>query len=116
MPVKAPIHMTLAEWLAEGEKRFGPDKMKWRFECPSCHHVASIQDYKDAGAKENAVAFSCIGRYLPKAAEAFGGKGTGPCNYTGGGLIGLNPVHVRDEEGRDHHMFAYAEEDAPDAD
>lgn len=98
--------MTHFEWFAEGERLFGPGIMQWRFVCPSCGHIASVQDWKDAGAPEGAVAFSCIGRYLPERSEAFGGQGSGPCNYTGGGLIRLNPVDV---EGRQTFAFARGE-------
>ena len=99
--------MTKAEWKAEGERRFGKDIMKWRFVCPSCGHVASLQDWKDAGAPANAAAFSCVGRWLGEAREAFfvaDKTKPGPCNYAGGGLIGLNPLEVDGE-----HYFDFAE-------
>lgn len=96
--------MTKAEWKAEGRKRFGPDLMKWKFICPACGHVASVQDYRDAGAPINTVAFSCIGRYLKgEQRKAFGERGKGPCDYAGGGLIGLNPLEVDGE-----HYFEFA--------
>lgn len=89
--------LTHAQWLEEGTRRFGPDYMKWKFVCPVCKHVASVQDYKDAGAPDNAVAFSCIGRYAEVKREAFGkDDGPGPCNYAGGGLFALNPVRIID--------------------
>ena len=53
-----------AMWLAEAERRFGKDPLRWRFVCPSCGHVASVQDYKDVGAPVECVGFSCIGRWL----------------------------------------------------
>lgn len=99
--------MTQEEWFAEGTRLFGDDVMKWRFVCPSCGHIASVQDWKDAGAPEGAVAFSCVGRYLPERSEAFGGKGSGPCNYAGGGLFIIHPVNV---EGRKTFSFAPPEE------
>ncbi len=102
-----PIRMTLEEWLAEGERRFGPDKPAWRFVCPSCGYVASSREWKDAGAPEGAVAFSCVGRWTGSEQEAFA-KGKGPCNYAGGGLIGLNPVHV-ESGGQVLPVFAFAE-------
>lgn len=95
--------MTLEEWQAEGSRRFGPDPMKWKFVCPSCGHVASVQDWRDAGAGESAVAFSCVGRWLKGAGE-IGGKKR-PCNYAGGGLFKLNPVKIDDRE----NVFAFAE-------
>lgn len=97
--------MTHNEWYAKGEQLFGADIMQWKFICPSCGHTASVQDWKDAGAPEGAVAFSCIGRYLPECNEAFA-KGDGPCNYAGGGLIRLNPIDV---DGRP--TFAFVEQE-----
>ena len=66
--------LTHAEWLAEGKRRFGEDFNKWRFVCPVCGFVQSVQDYKDAGAPQDAVAFSCVGRwrkevYPPKSSS-----------------------------------------------
>jgi hypothetical protein len=96
--------MTVEEWQAEAERRFGPDPFRWRFVCPSCGHVASTQDWKDAGAPVEAVAISCVGRWLKSPAEIFGKPG--PCNYAGGGLLRLNPVEI---EGREIGAFAFAE-------
>lgn len=102
--------ITLEEWKVEGIRRFGPDQMTWRFVCPSCGHIASVQDYKDVGAEESAVAFSCIGRWLPSRSDAFSGQ-EGPCNYAGGGLFRISPVRI---EGKgDERYFAFA--DAPEA-
>lgn len=106
------VTMTTAEFMAEGERRFGPDRMTWRFVCPSCGHVQSPQDLKDAGAPETAVAFSCVGRWLPKCQDAFDGK-DGPCNYAGGGLFRIAPVTLSDRPDSGP-FFAFAE-DAPDA-
>ena len=39
---------SVEEWKAEATRRFGPDMLKWRFRCPMCGHVASVQDFKDA--------------------------------------------------------------------
>lgn len=99
-------YASVEEWHKEAERRFGSDKMKWRFKCPVCGYSASVQDYKDAGAPEGAVAFSCIGRYTRAAREAFVKGGKGPCNYAGGGLFRLNPVQVGEIEER---AFDFAE-------
>ena len=96
---------TAEEWRAEGVRRFGPDEMKWRFTCPACGHVATPADYEAVGAKDTHVAFSCVGRFLDSPRDAFA-KGPGPCNYAGGGLIGLNPVEI---EGRKARYFAFAD-------
>lgn len=83
------------DWEAEGRRLFGEDIQCWKFVCPACGHIASVSDWKAAGAPAGAVPFSCIGRWLPgEPRDAFTGKGPGPCNYAGGGLFGLNPVRV----------------------
>jgi hypothetical protein len=84
---------TSAEWLDEAKELFGDDQLNWRFRCPACGHEASVGDWRDAGAPQSAVAFSCIGRWLLSPRDAFA-DGPGPCNYAGGGLIGLNPIEV----------------------
>lgn len=96
-----------AEWLAEGERRFGKDQFAWRFVCPSCGHIASVSDYKAAGAPEGAVAFSCVGRWLPNPKDAFSGAG-GPCNYAGGGLFRVNPIILVTPAG-ESNLFEFAE-------
>jgi hypothetical protein len=111
--------MTHADWVAEAERLFGDDAMKWRFVCPVCNHVATVQDWKNAGAPEGAVAFSCVGRYAGLKRDAFGlnpqkvargelppAEGPGPCNYTGGGLFALNPVKVM-HGGEVHTVFDF---------
>lgn len=100
--------MTREEWLAEAERRFGPDPMKWKFVCPCCKHVTAVEDWKKAGAKEENVAFSCVGRWTGASRGAFT-KGIGPCDYAGGGLFQLNPVRVIDDEGKEHRVFAFAD-------
>lgn len=108
MPVNAPIKITHAEWKAEGLRRFGADLNAWRFVCPCCKHVASIGEWRAAGAGDGEAAFSCIGRRVGAKRQAFG-DGPGPCNYAGGGLFQLNPVHV-DCGDAVIQAFAFAEE------
>ena len=86
--------LTHDEWLTEAKRRFGDDPMDWRFVCPSCGHIASVKDWKDAGAAEGEVAFSCVGRHLGADSSKTFKKEGGPCNYAGGGLFKLNPVSV----------------------
>src|SRR4051794_1838358 len=88
---------TVEEWLAEGERRFGTDRMNWRFVCPSCGHVQAVEGFvrfKSEGAAASSAYFNCIGRYGGPAREAFGEKDGGPCNYTSGGLFKISPVEV----------------------
>ena len=97
--------MTLDEWRARGAELFGEDALQWKFICPSCKTVIAVHEWQAAGAPQNAVAFSCVGRWLPKSKEAFFGGGEGPCNYAGGGLIGINPVKI---EGRAENVFDFS--------
>lgn len=105
-PNHATVHMTKQEWDDLAESRFGLDPLNWKFVCPACGHVASVRDWRDAGAPQSAIAFSCVGRWLKgvKVREAFGGKGPGPCNYAGGGLFRLNPVKIGD---RPYNFFYF---------
>lgn len=103
--------ITLNDYLQMGKVLFGDDMKKWRFVCPGCGHVASVQDYMDAGAPEGAVGFSCIGRYLENCRPWLGKDGPGPCDYTTGGLLNISPVQI-EHEGKIHYRFAFAESGA----
>lgn len=96
--------MKKSEWFQKGKKLFGENMMEWKFICPSCGNVASVLDYKNAGAPSGAIGFSCVGLWLPEQKEAFSKKPLGiPCNYSGGGLININPIEV---DGRKYFDFA----------
>jgi len=99
--------MKHSEWRAEGESRFGDDIKSWKFVCPSCGYVASVQDWIDAEA-ERSIAFSCVGRNTGSKKE-MGDKTGGPCNYAGGGLFQINPVKVEFEDGTIASYFAFAD-------
>lgn len=100
--------MTQEVWKAKAVELFGNDPLTWRFVCPSCGHVAAVSAWLAAGAPENTVAFSCVGRWLPGTQDdrTFRKEG-GPCTYAGGGLFRLNPVHVIDPDGKVHDVFAF---------
>lgn len=102
-----PRAITFAEWKREGEDLFGPDRSKWKVVCPACGHVAMLGEWETAGAV-NAAGFSCIGRYLDcvkvRVRDAFG-RGPGPCNYAGGGLIGLSTLKVCEDNGEEIGRF-----------
>lgn len=108
-PVGSDGVLSAEQWRAEASRLFGPDALKWRFLCPSCGHVAAVEDWKNAGAKDTQAAFSCVGRYIGADDSHTFKKDGGPCTYAGGGLIGLNPVSVRGENGVITRVFAFAE-------
>lgn len=101
--------VSFEQWLAEACEKFGEDRMNWKFICPSCGHIASVIEYKNAGATEGQVGFSCIGRYLGAGDEHTFRKSGGPCNYAGGGLIGINPVTVIFPNGKKVNVFEFAD-------
>lgn len=107
---------TLAEWLAEGERRFGSSQLKWKFRCPACGHVQAVEDfrpYKEKGCTAETARFNCIGRYSgarPNAGLNGNGKADGPCDYTSGGLFDLRPVVVITPDGERVRTFDFAEE------
>lgn len=59
--------ITYDEWKAEGERRFGPDMLTWRFICPGCRNEQSAADFRpftDRGATSNSAYRECLGRFL----------------------------------------------------
>lgn len=105
---------TYENWRIEAAKRYPNGNIIFR--CPVCGWSQSISSLKAAGAPIGTWGFSCIGRYLDKCQRAFGSginpkKNTvGPCDYAGGGLIGLNPVPVLFDDGSVHYFFDFAHE------
>jgi len=113
---KIKVYESIEEWRAEGERRFGPDVMKWRFVCPMCGHVAAVQDFADAGVKDpaNAAYEECIGRYTGAGAPK---EGQDKCNWAAFGLFGIpngkGAIIITGEyDGKDTgaHIFDFAEE------
>jgi hypothetical protein len=102
---------TKKEWLLKGEQLFGENMMGWRFVCPSCGNVQTMEDfrpYKAQGATPDDVRFNCIGRFS-------GAKGTlfssgRPCDYTSGGFFNIAPVTVVDGD-EIFYCFAFEEEE-----
>lgn len=103
------VALTYAEWLEEGKRRFGEDKLSWRFECPSCHGTQTPEQFRPFTNNPEVAMFNCIGRYTTgQSTPIFSGKS--PCNYTSGGLFNVNPCEVflpGDE--KPVRVFAFAE-------
>jgi hypothetical protein len=92
---------TREEWIAEGERLFGSLKenfMRWRFKCPACGNIATVAEFKDAGALcADEATVKCIGRYTRA-------KG---CDWAAYGLLDICSVRV---DGRPVFEFAPYEE------
>jgi hypothetical protein len=103
--------ITHADWLAEGERRFGKNPSDWKFVCASCGHIQAIGDfrqYKDRGATPETAAQLCIGRFTG-AKGAFDPAKYKPCNYTVNGLFCLAKTVVVMEKGAQQPVFEFAE-------
>lgn len=114
---KPIVKMTLEEWREKGTELFGPKMEKWKFECPSCGHVQTIEDFVALGMTKqegaDRVYFSCIGRWNGNMKnDAFQGKKASPCNYTSGGLINIAPVIVTTGSDGKTTSFAFHQKDA----
>jgi len=119
-----PTEIPLQDWLAEGERLFGPDKTQWKWKCSNCGHVQSIAGFlelKKLGIikKETDVGtlvyFSCIGRFDTRIPEEdvgtiFDKKPKSPCNYTLGGLFRFANTFVISESGERVPVFEFARE------
>lgn len=108
--------MTVEEWKARGAELFGDDPMLWKFACSMCKNVASVQDFKDAGAKSpDQAAKMCIGRLgmtddnlkgsMPKR------RTDGPgCDWAAFGLLGsVNGHLLQYPDGKVTDVFRFAE-------
>ena len=86
----AVLKQTLQEWLEEGKQKYGEDVKKWKFKCPACGHISSVQEFIDAGAGGNSAYQECIGRVNNgKGEDGMKGKDNGyGCNWAAFGLFG----------------------------
>lgn len=103
--MSALVKRTQTELVDEMKSRFGDDLNKWAFICPQCGDIATIQDFKDALAKDNdptSDAFGyhgqvCIGRVT---------KGRG-CDWAAYGLFS-GPEFIIMDDGSEVPCFAIA--------
>lgn len=99
---------TLADWLTEGKETFGEDFSQWRFICPACGHIQTVQDFTDIGASANNAYQECIGRCTGKGSPKKGD--TSGCNWAAYGLfgtLGKGRIVVTDD-GTEVEVFQFA--------
>ncbi len=100
-----PKKITWKQWNEEGKKLFGADKRKWKFVCPSCGHIQSVESMIKNNPKlsekdlEGQFCFSCEGRHTE-------GRG---CDWTLGGFLQIQTVTIV-HEGEDHPVFDFFRE------
>lgn len=111
--------MTQDEWNAEGVLRFGKKARNWKFICPACGTVQSIQQLIDVGRTPDDVhavmGFSCIGRFTGQgdagiAAHTKGQPWDKGCNWTLGGLLAIHTLEVS-INGKGRPCFEFADAD-----
>ena len=93
--------MTKEDWLKKGRELFGTDETKWRFICPGCHCVQSVEDFrqfKSQGADPGSAYCECLGRYTGGSSWTYDKQKEGTrCDYAAYGLFNISPVTVIDE-------------------
>lgn len=108
--------VTLAEWQAEGKRRFGEKVRNWKFICPACLTVQSGQDFIDTGMEKERIGtvlgFSCIGRYRGAPAAGLSKCARNGCDWTLGGLLQIHSLEVVTESGKAVPTFEFAPEKA----
>ena len=98
-----PQTMTEEAWKALGERLFGADTDLWRFKCPTCGHVMSMQKARAMPEETKAmlrnrwsIEQECVGRYL---------TGLG-CDWCAFGLF-AGPCFVVRASGATTPVFAF---------
>lgn len=94
------IVFTRDDWFKKANELFGPDQKLWKFKCPQCGGIQTLNDFIEARVTEpgNKFYFSCIGRWV---------KGRG-CDWTLGGLFQIHKIEVL-VEGRNIPVFEFSE-------
>lgn len=92
--------VTYKEWKGMGEKLYGNDMRNWKFKCPVCGNVQTIQEFIDLKIKhpERYVYYSCIGRWIEDRG----------CNWTLGGLFQVHKIEVI-ADGGNFPVFEFAD-------
>lgn len=88
------------DWVKTGEELFGKNPRAWKFKCPRCGSVQTMEDFTEIGfAKpQQVVHYSCIGRWK---------DGVG-CDWTLGGLFKIHTVEILMPSGDVRPSFEYA--------
>lgn len=67
-------------WEREARRRFGPNKLGWKWRCHHCGTVFSAADYLVAQAPPAQVGYACLGVWEPRVACTFNGQHPLPAN------------------------------------
>lgn len=92
---------SIDDWVAEGRRLYGEDKMDWKFKCPMCGHVQTAREFKEAGKEPYLAYQNCASRH--------GLGGRPDCKWTVGGLFRIGGRYVIDEKFVPHLIFDFAD-------
>jgi hypothetical protein len=92
--------ISLEDWQKEGEKLFGKDMKKWKFKCPQCKGIQTLQEFIEIGVEkpENVFFYSCIGRFIEDRG----------CDWSLGGLLQIHKTEVIVENEKKIPVFEFA--------
>jgi hypothetical protein len=89
-----------AEWKAKGQELFGPDMHTWKFVCPACGHVASVDLAKRRWPELEGKGWrpwsECIGRHTRR----------GGCDWAAYGLF-CGPLKIKHADGKISFAFDF---------
>lgn len=83
------IEITKADWYAAGMKRYGLQTAYWKFRCPACGEVFTIENWIKQNKNTN------VGLVIQDCPAALNINDPNLCIWHGFGS--LNPVHIKDE-------------------
>lgn len=91
--------ISVVQWREEAVQLFGPDPRNWKFQCPHCNEVQTLQEFLDHKIEDadTKAYFSCIGRWVE-------GRG---CKWTLGGLFQIHKTEVFMDEFAPHPVFEF---------
>lgn len=98
--------MTKKEWLDRAKELFGDVPGGWKFKCPICGSIQSIDIVHEADPSlskadiQGWIYYNCKGRYLDT-------KRWGGCNYTLGGFIRAHKLEVLNDDGSVTPVFEF---------
>jgi len=93
-----------AEWLAEGERRFGSDRNDWAFKCVSCGNIQSANSVLAHGCPEDELT---IRAWLTNNCEGRYNKNYG-CDWSLSGIFRIHKVVLLSDKGVVYPMFEFA--------
>lgn len=91
--------ITMAEWVEQGHRMFGLDRLRWRFQCPACGGIQSGLDFIDLGEAPGGAVFTVCVQRLRRG---------GRCRFTLDTLVRFPNLVILGEDGTKTPAFEFA--------